>query len=205
MTRQRITPFGYKVENGRTVPHPVEAKAVRWIFGRYLRGDSYLVIAKAMTAGSVRYHADSAVWNKHMVKRILENEGYTGAGGWPEIISADIFNRASQIRISKTAGWREHPACNDAVKRKLVCAACSAPFKIQTSSCGDMRWWHCSNDECGNTLKLTDAELEHRVIFLLNRLISQPRSLDMLPASVSLSPESERIQKGVHISRRTHD
>jgi hypothetical protein len=198
MARQRTIPFGYKIENGRIVPHPDEAKAIRRIYYLYLKGDSYLIIAKAMAADGIRYHADTTVWNKHMVKRILENEGYTGAGGWPEIILPTIFNRVSQIRLSKTAGWREHPACNDAVKRKLVCAACGTPFRIPTSLRNGIRWWHCGNDECGNMLRITDTELEQRVIALLNRLISQPELIDMPPLPAPLPIESERIQNELY-------
>jgi hypothetical protein len=79
------------------------------------------------TIDRARYHAATPEWNKHMVKRILENTEYAEGGGRPEIVPADVFNRAERIRAFKTEGRREHPACNDAIKRKLVCGVCGAP------------------------------------------------------------------------------
>ena len=198
MSWQRKIPFGYQIQNGKAVPQPDEANAVRQIFGRYLGGDSYLVIAAAMSGDGVRYHAATPEWNKHMVKRILENARYNGGDGWPEIVSADIFNQAAQIRASKTESWREHPACNDTVKRKLACGVCGTPFRVQTSFRDGVRWWHCGNDGCGGMLKIADAELERRVTALLNRLISQPGLPDMPPAAAPLSLESERTQNELY-------
>lgn len=83
MAWQRKIPFGYQVRNGRINCHPEEAELVRAIFSRYLLGGSYSQIADEMTQQGVRYHQHNAQWNKHMVKRILENERYLGMDGYP--------------------------------------------------------------------------------------------------------------------------
>ena len=78
MAWQRKTPFGYQIQNGRITCHPEEAESVRYIFSHYLLGSSYNQIADEMAQQGVRYHQHTAQWNKHMVKRILENERYLG-------------------------------------------------------------------------------------------------------------------------------
>ena len=159
MAWQRKIPFGYRMENGKTVLHPDEADVVKLIFDRYITGDSYLTIAAAMTESGVRYHAVTTEWNKHMIKRILENSRYTGEGGWPAIISSAVFTIAEQIRAGKTSGWSEQPACNKTIKRKLVCDVCGTPFRIQSSLTYGIRRLRCGNEECGVRLTITDAEL----------------------------------------------
>jgi len=194
MAWRRKIPFGYMMQNGAIVLDPDEASAVARIFERYLTGGSYMAIALTMYESGVRYHAATPEWNKHMVKRILENGKYAGGGGWPQIILPDIFDQAARIRMSKTDGRIEHPACNKAVKHKLVCAGCGAPFRIRNCLIRGIRWWRCDNEGCGVKMKLTDDELARRVTSLLNRLIRQPGLLRMPPLAIPWPPECERIQ-----------
>jgi hypothetical protein len=198
MAWQRKIPFGYRIENGKLVTHQTEATAVKRIYDRYLKGDSYLTIAMAMTDSGIRYHAATPEWNKHMVKRILENGKYAGLDGWPEIVSTDVYNFAVTVRKSKTEGWNEPPPCNKVIKHKLVCAHCGTSFKTQTSARDGIRWWHCGNEECKVMLRISDAELERRITALLNRLIFLPGLLDMQPVTAPRSLESERIQNELY-------
>ena len=56
MAWQRKTPFGYMIQNGEIICHPQESGAVRDIFARYLRGESYSQIAGGMERLGIRYH-----------------------------------------------------------------------------------------------------------------------------------------------------
>ena len=96
MAWQRKTPFGYMVRGGETVPCPTEADAVQNIFTRYLAGASFGRIAEEMSRGNIPYHQHTSQWNKHMVKRILENGKYLGTGIYPRLISDEEF-LAAQI------------------------------------------------------------------------------------------------------------
>ena len=49
----------------------------------------------------IRYHPDTPLWNKHMVKRMLENKRYTGMDGYPIIIQPELFERVAVIRAGK--------------------------------------------------------------------------------------------------------
>ncbi len=101
MAWHRKMPFGYMVRDGELQPHPQEADTVRYIFGQYLAGASFLAIAEAMAHQGIRYHQHTAQWNKNMVKRILENAKYTGADGWPRLVSDEDFTAAQRQRTQR--------------------------------------------------------------------------------------------------------
>ena len=91
MAWQRKTPFGYMIQNGEIIICSVEADAVRSIFTHYLAGASYAKIAEEMSRGSIPYHQHTSKWNKHMVKRILENGRYLGTEVYPRLVSDEDF------------------------------------------------------------------------------------------------------------------
>lgn len=97
MAWQRKIPFGYSIQNGEIIRQTEEEKAVQDIFSRYLLGASYSQIAAEMERQGIRYHQHTPRWNKHMVKRILENPKYLGGDVCPRLISdADFL--AVQLR-----------------------------------------------------------------------------------------------------------
>jgi hypothetical protein len=152
-----------------------------------------------MTESGTRYHAATPEWNKHMVKRILENTKYIGLDGWPEIVPPDVFHSATYLRDAKTCGHHEHPDCNDAVKRKLVCGICGAPFRVGTIHYrSGIRKWRCGSDDCGGALKMTDTELERKITALLNTLIAHPESLETSRVPAPLPLEAERLQNELY-------
>ena len=98
--KNRHIPFGYRIERGEYVPHDAEAATVCAVFASYLAGDGYTTITRALNAGTVTY-SDGATWNKHMVKRMLENRRYVGDTRYPMIITAEVFAAANALRASK--------------------------------------------------------------------------------------------------------
>ena len=101
MAWQRKIPFGYEIRGGQIQPHPQEADAVRYIFRQYQAGASLLAIAEDMTRQGLRYHQHTPEWNKSMVKRILENTKYTGADGYPHLVSDEDFAAAQSQRAAR--------------------------------------------------------------------------------------------------------
>ena len=97
MKQNRYLPFGYRIANGALTTEKNEVEAVRRIYVDYLSGMSYQSIAAKLSAGTVPYKADSAVWNKNMVKRILENPRYTGEKGFPLLIDPNSYQAVSEI------------------------------------------------------------------------------------------------------------
>lgn len=103
MARNRYLPFGYRLENGEIVIFPSEAECVKSAYASYADGISYATIAVTLQATGIRYHPDTPLWNKHMVKRMLENKRYIGTSGYPPIIQPELFERVAVIRAGKAA------------------------------------------------------------------------------------------------------
>ena len=98
MAKNRKIPFGYMMQNGEIITNPKEVLAVATIFSSYLSGDSLTEIAQAM---EVPYN-EGVIWNKHMVKRIIENEKYLGTDKYPQLIDEDTFHIANAKRVAKS-------------------------------------------------------------------------------------------------------
>ena len=98
MKKNRNIPFGYCMINGKYAVNSAEAAAVKQIFTEYSDGKSLNEIAAKM---AVPYHSDKPIWNKNMVKRVLENQRYIGECGYPQIIESQIFNDVQNIKSRK--------------------------------------------------------------------------------------------------------
>jgi len=138
------------MRGGEIVLHPEESVAVREIFDMYLRGMSLKSIAAVMT---VPYNVDK-VWNKNMVSRILENEKYIGADGYPAVIEEDVFRKANEIKQRKAAAC----VCTDEKKKYL-------------------------HSLVSGGSSLTESEVDGLLVSVINKLITEPKlaAPDKLP------------------------
>ena len=189
MAWQRKIPFGYLIENGEIIRHPEESGAVRDIFARYLRGESYSQIAGEMERLGVRYHQHTPQWNKHMVKRILENERYLGAGGYPRMVEDRDF-LAVRLRCESQTTYAPCPPALVPIREKAVCAVCGSKMKRDTKRHGHPRW-HCQNPVCGHSLYLDDE-------ILLKQVQNQTRQLAQMPlrfrAPTATAPSMDAVR-----------
>jgi len=102
MAKNRRIPFGYQMVKGVITTNPIEVYVVSKIFAEYLKGKSLLEIAKELQAENIPYYpCESNIWNKNMIKRILENDKYLGTELYPQIISHDIYHRANNKKLKK--------------------------------------------------------------------------------------------------------
>lgn len=101
MGKNRILPFGYRISNGEIVTDTVEAMAVRKVFDEYIGGASYVEIAEFLQNMGVRYHANTPIWNRQMINRMIENRKYVGNEDYPQIITSELFDKALDIKKSK--------------------------------------------------------------------------------------------------------
>ena len=175
MAWQRKIPFGYQVQNGRINCHPEEAELVRAVFSRYLLGGSYSQIADEMTQQGVRYHQHTAQWNKHMVKRILENERYLGMDGYPQLVTDEEF-LAVRLRRGEQNTYAPCPSEIIPIRDKAVCALCGEKMARDTKSRGRPRW-RCKNPECGGSVYLDDSIILERVVQKLKVLAHSPECI----------------------------
>ena len=90
MTNRKIL-YGYRIRNGILEIAPEEQQAVERIFTLYNAGASYQGISDALNQGNIPYSQEVPLWNKHKVKRLLENPRYTGQDDYPAIVDMEVF------------------------------------------------------------------------------------------------------------------
>ena len=103
MGTNRTQPFGYRMELGKVVIDPDEARWVVYIYEQYMLGESFKSLSDTLCGLGIRYDAGK-VWNKNMVARILQDRRYMGEGKYPKIIDACTFYRTDQKRSKKVSG-----------------------------------------------------------------------------------------------------
>ena len=87
--------YGYTVgSDGNLLINPDEAQVVRWIFARYLSGDSLGKIATGLEQQGVCSPSGKPKWNREAIDKLLSNEKYTGRVLLQKTVSID----AVQIR-----------------------------------------------------------------------------------------------------------
>ena len=172
MTRRNI-PFGYEMVGGEIVINELEAAAVRTVFASYLSGKCLREIAEAM---SLPYNA-GVRWDKHKVKRILDNAKYVGEGGYSPLVAEGDFITAGKLKASKNVS---NPLpCSQEIqllKSAAFCNNCGGRFVREVNRHGSSRW-QCASADCGNTSLLRDSGLQSAVTSLLNDIISNPAAL----------------------------
>ena len=71
--------YGYDTgPDGELVINPDEAIVVRWIFERYLNGDSLGKIAAGLEERGIHSPTGKPKWNREALNKLLSNEKYTG-------------------------------------------------------------------------------------------------------------------------------
>lgn len=167
----RTLPFGYTVRAGQVEAHAAEADAVRRIFEAYIHGASYKEIAEAFTTSGLRYHAETNVWNKNMVKRVLENRQYLGER-YPALINSEVFSEVSRIQRERQNGMRASEPVR-VILKAAVCGVCGAPMHRDTKNTTKGRWY-CSSGDCPHVKKMHDTDLIERITHLLNLAMGSP-------------------------------
>ena len=198
MAWQRKIPFGYRIQNGKPTICLPEAQAVRSIFNRYLAGASYSQIAAEMTQHGPRYHQHTEVWNKHMVKRILENETYLGGGVYPQLMEADDL-MAVRLQRSERNTYAPWPEILRPIRGKVLCAHCGARMERNTKNQGCPRWV-CVNDSCKQSLCMEDDELKEMVTRRLRELAAMTHLLTIPQSTPSPSADALRLERELTLS-----
>jgi len=191
MAWQRKIPFGYMIRGGVIQPHPQEADAVRYIFGQYLAGASLLAVAEEMTRHGVRYHQHTAQWNKCMVKRILENRKYTGADGWPRLVSDEDLDAAQRQKSGRNT-YAPLATGIRPIQNKTACALCGGRMARGTRSHGHVQW-KCKNPDCGQSVCISDEILAQLVAERLRTMAQAPHMLT-LPETQRAAPDIDTIR-----------
>ena len=179
MKKNRYLPFGYHIQNGTLCIHEVEAAVVRKVFEDYQAGMSYRRIAENLTAKGIPYIENRTDWNKHRVKRMLENPRYCGGNNFPPIIPTATFEAVAALIGQKSQG---DPLSEelDSIRSKAICGACGAKYTRDGRS-KKYEAWCCSAEGRITPKRITDQALLESVTAILNMIISNPNLLE-LPA-----------------------
>ena len=175
MKQNRYLPFGYRIANGALTAEKNEAEAVRRIYADYLFGMSYQSIAAMLSAWTVPYKADSAAWNKNMVKRILENPRYTGEKGFPPLIDMESYRAVSET-IQKKNACQPISEALSLIRQRLYCYNCGSRYERDGRN-PKYESWHCKAE--GRTgRRISDKILLESICTALNTVIAQPGLLE---------------------------
>lgn len=180
----RYVPFGYEITDGKYAVIENEKKIVENIFGLYLNGKSFSEISDRMNEAGVPYNNDGRLWNKNMIKRVIENRRYIGEKGFPQIIADDTFNAAEKIRLSKfTAPGETRKALLDFYREHLVCGRCG--MNLRRYTCGRyignkiVSYRKCQNELCNESKNSVNEDiLDLAVSKVLNDLIDDYKKIE---------------------------
>lgn len=99
MTNRKIL-YGYQIRDGALAIVPEEQQVVLMVYTLYNAGASYQNISDALNRQNIPFSPEAPLWNKHKVKRVLENTRYIGKDGYPVMIDESDF-QAVQEKISE--------------------------------------------------------------------------------------------------------
>ena len=90
MSKRKLL-YGYQIQNGELTVVKAEASVVARVASLYLEGLSYQKLADLLNQEHIPFSKEVPVWDKHKVKRLLENPRYTGQNGYPGILDTETF------------------------------------------------------------------------------------------------------------------
>ena len=179
------------MQNGEITTNPKEVLAVITIFSEYLKGKSLLEITKQMDVP----YSDGAVWNKNMVKRIIENEKYLGTDKYPQLIDEDTFHRANAKKEKKALSLCVISEELQQVRNLTFCKECAHRLFRRGGNTRSEKW-DCRNQRCYPLdYRLTDQMLIGAILNVLNSVIANPSLLESSSESSTYAPSGEVIRQ----------
>jgi len=192
MKKNRTIPFGYEMRGGEIQMNLIEAKAVQTIFESYLQGFSLSDIAQYMSEKGIPYHETSLKWNKNMVKRILENERYTGTEDFLPLITSTMFQSANEKKKRKCVNLQPVSEEIAALKSLCICAECGQKISRIT---GKYEKWECKNPKCSRfDYRMTDQMLISAILQIWNTVQANLNLLEIASDSDTYTSTIE-VQK----------
>ena len=188
----RTIPYGYAVCFGRVEIHPTEAKVVQQIFSLYIQGHTMKHIADDLMERQIVYFQNEVRWNKNSVKRIIENEKYTGDSTYPLIVPAEVFQTANGKRNEKAGEKTELTPAAAHFKEICVCGQCGTRYK-RINTWGSKEKWMCASG-CKTLRYIDDQCLGKAVLQVINTVITNPECLITTTYS-TYAPSKEVIRE----------
>ena len=152
--------YGYCIRNGERTVVAGEAGTVSRVFTLYIQGLSYQTIADTLNGEHVPYSPEVPLWDRHKIKRMLENPRYMGQNGYPPILDGALFRQVQDCIRAKTAGYKpkkDRPALK--LMGCLRCAHCGGSFHrlAGKNRRADTLYLKCGG--CGAVITISDSGL----------------------------------------------
>lgn len=169
----RTIPYGYTIREGNIGVDANAVSVIRDIYIGYLNGKSFATLAKELTERKIDYFNGKTMWNKQMVKRILECPMYCGTEKYPKILETAQFQAVAKLIASKYGGYNTDPRAV-VIKKRSFCQECGERI-IHDVQSKQYRKWRCK--KCGKTV-IGDEEFYRSITDILNTVIEHPDLLD---------------------------
>lgn len=148
--------YGYQYRIGELAVCQKEAEIVKRVFTLYLNSYSYQRIADMLNGEHIPFSEETALWDKHKIKRLLENPRYAGADEYPPIADSDTFQMVqAMIREKGGSAVRPVPEPVRRLEPFLKCGVCGADLLMDAAD-SSVRL-QCQR--CGIQIDIPKAEL----------------------------------------------
>ena len=191
----RYIPFGYEIKNAGIVINEAESDLVKSAFELYIQGKSFSDIAKRFSLTGIRYHTDTDKWNKNMIKRMIENEKYTGTDEYLKIIDQTQYYKANRKRLSKNIPQNEDKTEYDKfIREHSRCVLCHSTLKrqIQGHDPNRKNVYKCTNPVCPSK-SAEENNLYGIIAKIINRMIENTDTVN--PPEISNPPPTDAIDE----------
>ena len=164
MSKRKLL-YGYQIQNGELTVVKAEAAVVARVASLYLEGLSYQKLADLLNQEHIPFSKEVPVWDKHKVKRLLENPRYTGQNGYPGILDTETF-QCVQSRIQEKTAKQTPKAERQILKLsdRLHCGSCGSTLYRMggKNHRKDTLYLKCAH--CGISITIQDEILLEEVI-----------------------------------------
>lgn len=166
--KNRKALYGYCIQNGEIAKVEQEAIVVSRVFTSYVAGMSYQKIADMLNAEAIAYSEESTEWNKHKIKRLLENPRYAGEKGYPMTIDPATFQIVQDMIQQKTENYT-HKTVRPALMLlpRLQCTCGGAMHRLAGKNRRkDTLYLKCNS--CGANKIVPDTDLLNAVVYQMH-------------------------------------
>ena len=112
-----------------------------------------------MNADNIPFSQESPLWNKHKIKRMLENPRYAGENGYPPIIAQDTFQQVQNKIAEKASGKLPRRMESDGLWAKLRSGCCQTRLLRTGGPIEHTGNVHLKCSACRNTFVVRKEEL----------------------------------------------
>lgn len=174
--KNRSLPYGYVYKAGEIGIEPKESEVVAEVYRTYLAGEPLSVIAGKLNGRGIEYMPGIIGWNKPKVKRILEENRYLGAKGFPQIIEKSIYDRVQELKSGK--GPLKNKNKNEESFRLMLpvlCPHCHEPMQRKRNNrLKNKVKWKCAN---GHAVFVDDEKLLSMISETLRTVTENPAAI----------------------------